>query len=60
VAFAKCIREDGLEKFAQYILRDNENGIIYNRHGRYMGDYDLESENDILDLLRKGRDTYEK
>jgi len=51
--FVKCIKEDGVEKFTHYMLRNHQNGIAYttNAHG---DDYDLDSEKDILNLLRNG------
>jgi uncharacterized protein YehS (DUF1456 family) len=51
--FVKCIKEDGIEKFSEYILRNYNNGIIYHRNG-YTGDYDLETEEEILNLIRNG------
>lgn len=51
--FVKCIREDGLDKFAGYILRNLENGVVYHREG-FKGDYDLGTEAEILQLLRVG------
>ena len=53
-AFVKCMKEDGLEAFAQYILRNMENGVIYHRNG-HIGDYDLDTEDAILALLRNGK-----
>ena len=52
-AFITCIKEDGIEKFSQYIINNIEKGIVYHRNGIY-GDYDLENEEDILKLLRTG------
>lgn len=49
--FITCIKEDGIDKFSQYILAGIESGIVYHRDGVY-GDYDLETEEDILNLLR--------
>jgi len=51
--FIKCIKEDGLDRFARYILRNYKNGIVYHRSG-YSGDYDLDTEEEILHLLRTG------
>ncbi|MCL1819504.1 MAG: DUF3795 domain-containing protein [Oscillospiraceae bacterium] len=51
--FVKCIKEDGLDNFAEYIMRNYNNGVEYHRDG-YTGDYDLETEEDILRLLRTG------
>ena len=50
-AFITCIKENGLEKFSQYIVNNTEKGIVYHRSGVY-GDYDLETEEEILQLLR--------
>ena len=52
--FVKCIKEDGIEAFSQYIVNNLENGILYHRNG-YNGDYDLDSEEAILKLLRNGK-----
>jgi len=52
--FVKCIKEDGIKKFSQYILRNYENGIVYHKKG-FNGDYDIpDSEEEILHLLRTG------
>lgn len=52
-AFIRCIREDGLAQFAQYLQTNERNGVVYHRNG-ITGDYDLESEERILQLLRAG------
>ncbi|MCL1929142.1 MAG: DUF3795 domain-containing protein, partial [Treponema sp.] len=52
--FVKCIKKDGIEKFSEYILRNIKNGIVYHRNG-YKGDYDLDTEEAILNLLRNGK-----
>ncbi|MDR0306545.1 MAG: DUF3795 domain-containing protein [Chitinispirillales bacterium] len=52
--FVKCIKEDGIEKFSEYILRNYKNGVVYHRNG-YTGDYDLDTEEEILRLLRDGK-----
>ena len=52
-AFITCIKEDGIDRFAEYILRNVENGIVYHRNGIY-GDYDLATEEEVLMLLRTG------
>lgn len=52
-AFITCIKEDGLERFSEYLLRNAENGIVYHRDGIW-GDYDLDSEAAVLKLLRTG------
>ena len=51
--FVKCIKEDGIEKVSEYIFRNHNNGIMYHRNG-YKGDYDLDTEEEILYLLRNG------
>lgn len=52
-AFVTCIKEDGMEQFAEYIVRNESNGIVYHRKGIW-GDYDLQSEAEVLKLLRTG------
>jgi hypothetical protein len=52
-AFIICIKEDGLDRFAEYIVRNAGNGIVYHRSG-ITGDYDLKTETDVLQLLRTG------
>lgn len=52
-AFVTCIKEDGLERFLEYIVRNTSKGIVYHREG-IRGDYDLESEAEVLKLLRTG------
>lgn len=50
-AFVKCAKLDGIEKLAEYVLRNQENGIIYG----WNKDYDnLDSEEAVLDLLHNG------
>ena len=52
--FVKCIKDDGIEKFSEYTLRNFKNGVQYHKtNGK--GDYDLETEEDILRLLRTGK-----
>ena len=52
--FVKCIKEDGINNFSEYILKNFNNGIIYHKNG-YKGDYDLDTEEAILKLLRNGK-----
>jgi len=52
-AFITCIREDGINRFSEYIARNAGNGVVYHRDGIW-GDYDLASEEDVLKLLRTG------
>ncbi|MBN1891911.1 MAG: DUF3795 domain-containing protein [Clostridiales bacterium] len=51
-AFIRCIREDGLERFSEYIARNAERGVVYHLDGIF-GDYDLKSEEEVLRLLRE-------
>ncbi len=53
-AFIRCIREDGLTRFAEYITANEENGVVYHRCG-IIGDYDLDTEEAVLALLRNGK-----
>ncbi len=48
-AFARCIREDGIEKFASYILDAIKRGLDIRKEG----DLDLKIEREVLDILRK-------
>ena len=50
-AFVRCIKEDGIEKFMKYLKKNKEKGIVYHREGVW-GDYDLATEEDVLELLR--------
>ncbi|MCL2478031.1 MAG: hypothetical protein FWF22_00915 [Treponema sp.] len=52
--FVKCIKEDGIDKFSENILRNFNNGILYHRTG-IKGDYDLDTEEEILKLIRNGK-----
>lgn len=53
-AFVQCIKEDGIERFSKYITANIERGIVYHRAG-IMGDYDLKTEKEVLELLRGDR-----
>jgi hypothetical protein len=50
-AFVCCAREEGVEKLAGYVLRNQQNGIIYGHQRDYDG---LGSEEEVLKLLRTG------
>jgi hypothetical protein len=51
-ACVRCIKEDGPEKFVEYILRNERDGIRYG----FRKDYDfLGSEDEVLRLLRTGK-----
>ena len=52
-AFVRCIKEDGIDEFIKYLTRNKENGVVYHRSGIF-GDYDLSTEEEVLQLLRKG------
>jgi hypothetical protein len=50
--FVKCAKQEGIEKLAEYVVLNQENGIRYG----YNKDYDnLGSEEAVLNLLHKGR-----
>ncbi len=51
-AFIRYIKEVGLEEFYQILGKNQQNGILYHRSG-ILGDYDLESEEAVLKLLRQ-------
>ena len=54
-AFIRCAKEDGVEALTRYLERNDARGIAYHRDDGLRGDYDdLESEEDILALLRTG------
>jgi hypothetical protein len=57
-AFVRCIKEDGIVKFSEYLTKNMKNGIEYHRGGIF-GDYDLESEDAVLKLLRTGNSKVE-
>jgi hypothetical protein len=51
-AFVRCAKEEGFSQLAIYVIKNQQNGIIYG-HNR---DYDhLGSEEAVLKLLRNGR-----
>lgn len=53
-AFVRCIREDGMENFLEYLEMNREKGVAYHRNG-FTGDYDLETEEEVLQLLRSAK-----
>ena len=53
-AFVTCIKEDGMADFLKFIERNANNGVVYHREG-IRGDYDLDSEEAVLRLLRTGK-----
>lgn len=50
-AFVHCAKEEGLEKLAEYVLRNQLNGVEYGHQKDYDG---LDSEETVLRLLRTG------
>ena len=50
-AFVRCMKEDGVDKFINYLMTNAENGFVYHRNG-VMDDYDLSTEEHVLELLR--------
>lgn len=51
-AFVRCAKEEGVEKLAEYVLRNQQSDIKYG----YNKDYDgLESEEVVLKLLKTGQ-----
>lgn len=53
-AFVRCIKEDGIDQFAEYIAANDAQGIVYHRCG-IIGDYDLNTEEAVLALLRNDK-----
>jgi hypothetical protein len=51
-AFVRCIKEEGIQKFIEYLEQNEKDGIVYHRTG-VIGDYDLSSESEVLNLLRR-------
>ena len=58
IAFVRCAKEDGPKALAGYMLRNQDNGVLYHRDKqKHTGDYDgLGGEEAVLALLRKGND----
>lgn len=50
-AFVRCAKEEGVEKLAEYVLKNQEKGIVYGHQRDYDG---LDSEEAVLRLLRIG------
>lgn len=51
-AFVRCAKEEGVEKLAEYVLKNQQNGICYGHQKDYDG---LGSEEAVLKLLRTGK-----
>jgi hypothetical protein len=55
-AFNMIAKEEGLQKLAEYLLRNYQNGIQYHRRDGIKGDYDrLQKEQEVISLLKNGR-----
>lgn len=54
-AFARFAREHGVERLLDCLERNERAGIVYHYPGGLTGGYDLENEQEILDLLEHGR-----
>jgi len=51
-AFVRCAKEEGVEKLAEYVLRNQQKGIKYGHNKDYDG---LGSEEVVLKFLRTGQ-----
>lgn len=51
-AFVRCVKEEGVDKLAEYLLENQKNGIYYGHQRDYDG---LVSEKAVLKLLRAGQ-----
>ena len=51
-AFVRCAKEEGVEKLAEYVLKNQQNGIYYGHQKDYDG---LGNEEAVLKLLRTGQ-----
>lgn len=49
-AFARCIREDGMDRFLSYVHANQKRGVDIRLHG----DYDGRTGEEVLVMLRKG------
>ena len=54
-AFVRCMKEDGIDHFIRYIEKNKKRGIRYHKTG-IVGDYDLSTEDEVLQLLRQTKD----
>lgn len=52
--FNQCLQKSGPAEIMRCLKRNEEAGIRYHHTGRLIGDYDLESDRDIEELLMKG------
>lgn len=54
-AFIQCAKDEGLNKLAEYLKKNNDNGIYYHNKDDSQGDYDnLDDLDKVLCLLKKG------
>lgn len=54
-AFVKCVKEDGMEKLSEYLIKNKDKGIFYHKPDGSKGNYDVvNDEESILKLLRTG------
>jgi hypothetical protein len=51
-AFVRCAKEEGVGKLAEYVLVNQQKGILYGHQKDYDG---LASEETVLSLLRTGK-----
>lgn len=54
--FAKFAKEYGVEKLLECLERNRKAGVVYHSPGKLTGDYDLETQREIFDLLLNGKD----
>lgn len=54
-AFVRFAKEHGEKGLLDCLMRNERAGIVYHYPGTLTGDYDLENEREILDLLEHGR-----
>lgn len=54
-AFAAFAKEHGVERLMDCLERNQRAGIVYHYPGGFTGDYDLPTEEEVLDLLENGR-----
>jgi hypothetical protein len=52
--FNQCLQKSGPAEIMRCLKRNEEAGIRYHHTGQLIGDYDLESDRDIEELLMKG------
>ncbi len=55
-AFLRCAKEEGLDKLAEYLVRNARNGLRYHYGFTFQGDYDgYKNEEQVLHALRTGQ-----